>query len=37
MAISKEAKEKSKEYISASAAKTLNEAELRHRIFNMVM
>ena len=36
-AISEEAKEKSKEYISASAAKTLNEAELKHRIFNMVM
>ena len=37
IAISKEAKEKSKEYISASVAKTLNEAELKHRIFNMVM
>ena len=37
IAISEEAKEKSKEYISASVAKTLNEAELKHRIFNMVM
>jgi hypothetical protein len=37
IAISEEAREKSKEYISASAAKTLNEAELKHKIFNMVM